>query len=136
MKQKKNIRNKMNRRIMYLRDEHYRPVGCIALSINKDRNRIRYQVSVLNPVDNFERSLARHIALGRLVEKPFVIRGLNGDENNHEISTYVMNDIVKNSKLPSRAKKAAALWLHVNEYINVDPDDSDFIYSNKLGEIY
>jgi hypothetical protein len=116
IKQKKNIRkNKMNRRIMYLRDEHYRPVGCIAISTNKDRSRIRYQVSVLNPVDNFERSLARHIALGRLVEKPFVIRGLNGDENNHEISTYVMHDIVKNPQLPSRAKKAAILWLNKAE---------------------
>ena len=70
---------KVNRRVMYLRDSSYTPVGCVAISVSKNRKQVRYQYSVLNPSDDFERSLARHIALGRLVEKPVRLNGWDGD---------------------------------------------------------
>jgi hypothetical protein len=92
---------------------NYVPIGCLVTSLSKDRKTIRYQFSVLNPVDEFKRSLARHIALGRLLEIPFRIKGLRGDENSWQINSLVMEDILnsKSRDIPSRARKSAKLWL-------------------------
>jgi len=97
---------------MFLRDEKFRPIGCIAISVNRQRARIRYQVSVLNPIDKFERDLARHIALGRLLEKPFVI-SMKGDCG-WDINYAVMSSLEKNKDVPTRAQKAAKHWLDDN----------------------
>jgi|GEM_PF-2732673 len=105
---------KANRRVMYLRDERYNPVGCVAISLTKNRQTVRYQLSVLNPVDKFERSLARHIALGRLVEKPIRLHGFDGNQDNNEITYAVMQSILESKTVPTRAKKAAKLWLAYN----------------------
>jgi hypothetical protein len=104
---------KSNRRIMYLRDSKNQPVGCIAISISKDRRSVQYQLSVLNPADRFERSLARHITLGRLVEKPIRLQ-LSKDASNHVVSELVMTDISELTDTPSRARKAAKLWIDLN----------------------
>jgi hypothetical protein len=100
---------KVSRRVMFLRDKKGMPVGCVAISLSQKTNKIRYQVSVLNPIDSFKRDLARQIALGRLLEKPFVIpmRGTG----QYDITFEVMNAIESNTELPKRARKAATLWL-------------------------
>lgn len=101
----------MNSRIMFLRDSNYRPVGCVAISINRRDRVLNYQYSVLNPNDQFDRKMARHLALGRLVEAPVKVQYARGTSiNMHLISEMVMLDIA-NSEAPSRAVKAARLWL-------------------------
>lgn len=102
---------KSNRRIMYLRDSRFQPVGCLAFSLSKDKKTIRYQLSVLNPVDRFERSLARQIALGRLVEGPIKIHNISGAESGTDVVFEIMNDLIGRSDLPNRARKAAKAWL-------------------------
>lgn len=104
----------MNTRIMFLRDAQEHPVGCVAISVDRKNHRLNYQMSVLNPSDRFDRKMARHLALGRLVEAPVSIPVKRGEElNMHDISTCVMKSIAQ-SKAPSRAVKAAKLWLNTN----------------------
>lgn len=106
----------MNTRIMYLRDSHYRPVGCVAISVDRKRRTLSYQLSVQNPLDSFDRSLARQLALGRLVDKPINLPyDRKGDLSMHDISTTVMKHIAA-SKAPSRAVKAAKDWLYDNDF--------------------
>jgi len=99
---------------MYLRDKKYNPIGCVAISLTKNREVVRYQLSVVNPVDKFEKSLARHIALGRLLENPVRLRGFSGDQDNFAITKSVMLDILNSKTAPARAKKAAKNWLRYN----------------------
>ena len=104
---------KTSRRVMYLRDLKGMPVGCVAISLNKDRTQIRYQLSVLNPVDKFERDLARHIAYGRLLEKPVRIPA-DSNWKKFDITAEVMVDIFHSKTTPARAKRAARLWMDDN----------------------
>jgi hypothetical protein len=108
---------KKRRRIMYLRNEKYMPIGCVAISLNKDRTQVRYQLSVVNPHDEFEKSLARQIALGRLIEMPVRLNGFSGQQNNQQITFAVMNHILKSKTTPTRAKKAARNWLTFNDLL-------------------
>jgi hypothetical protein len=100
---------------MYLRTETGRPVGCIAINYKKGDKQLTYQVSVLNPSDKFDRSVARQLATGRLLEKPIVI-SVDPDFNIHDISLAVMDHIAYTTdrSLPSRAVKCAKLWVNKN----------------------
>lgn len=98
-----------NFRLMFLRDAADRPVGCCAIEIKRGARKLNYQLSVLNPTDQFKRELSRTIALGRLVERPISLP-LNRDFTMHDISKQVMTHIA-NSDAPSRAVKAAKAWL-------------------------
>lgn len=98
-------------RIMYLRDRNKRPVGCIAVSIDRLRCRAEYQYSVLNPLDDFNRKVARQLALGRLIESPIVL-SVSRDANMHDISTLVLSDLERRNTAPTRAVKAAKFWLN------------------------
>lgn len=100
----------MNTRFMFLRDRKRHPVGCIAFQVNRTNNTISYQLSVLNPVDDFKRKLARHLALGRMVETPITLSLSNPMDGMHEITMCIMKDILA-SNAASRAVKAARLWL-------------------------
>ena len=99
---------------MYLRDNKRQPVGCIVLALNASKTKIRYQMSVLNPADRFDRSMARVIAKGRLLECPLTITLDEPLETMHEISGRVMLDIIGNCDVPARARKAAKRWLYTN----------------------
>jgi len=122
-----------NIRIVFLRDNKFQPVGCVAIEI--DRDTIKYSYSVLNPHDHFDRKLSRHIALGRLLEIPRYLEvkshrvdgptieyangynTLTGKQDTskmtrHHITSQVMQDLVSCAeKVPTRAIKAAKLWL-------------------------
>lgn len=102
----------MSRRVMFLRSPNGHPVGCIAISLDKKNCTVQYQLSVLNPSDQFDRSIARQLAIGRLVENPITI-SVRSDANRDEISFAIMEHIVLTGRnvLPSRAVKAAKLWL-------------------------
>jgi len=98
-------------RIMFLRDASFRPVGCLAITIDSRNHRLNYQFSVLNPVDKFDRKMARHLALGRLVEAPISVPlPRNGEVSMHLISECVMVHLAE-SNAPNRAVRAAKLWL-------------------------
>jgi hypothetical protein len=99
---------------MYLRDKTGKPLGCVAISRSKNGKQVRYQVSVANPVDKFERDLARHIAYGRLLEKPVRINGFVTESTQFDVNWAIMYNIATNKSLPSRARKAAQLWLNRN----------------------
>ena len=108
----------MEHRVQYLRDENGHLVGCIAIRehVAHDSERyalVEYRLSVRNPEDQFDKSVARQLALGRLVEAPFTVR-VAARPNMHEVSAAVMKDIARDSGAPSRARRAAKNWLRRN----------------------
>lgn len=101
-------------RVMYLRSVEGRPVGCLAILVNRKGAALSYGFSVLNPADKFDRKVARQLALGRLLEAPVTVEVMREDLNMHEITRNVMKSLVINRKTPARAVKAAKLWLSLN----------------------
>lgn len=108
----------MEHRVQYLRDENGHLVGCIAIVEHpaQDGDRyalVEYRLSVRNPEDQFDKDVARQLALGRLVEAPFTVR-VAAHPNMHEVGAAVMKDISRDSNAPSRARRAARNWLRKN----------------------
>lgn len=114
-------------RFMYLRDAKQNPIGCLAINIDRFSGKITYGLSVLNPLDKFNRVLARKIAAERLAIKPFTaIFQCLTQLSMHDISRLVMEHILHNKNMtynkfaqlslctPTRARKAAKLWLKSN----------------------
>jgi len=97
-------------RLMFLRNLRNHPVGCLAIKLNREQGIAEFQVSTLNPKDEFNRSLSRQLAIGRLVEKPLKVE-VGTDPTMHTVSHAVMTSIAKNASLPKRSQQAAALWL-------------------------
>jgi hypothetical protein len=61
-------------RFTFIRDHRNNaPVGCIAYRVNNETRRFEYEISTHNPKDNFDRKLARAVAVGRLDRHPRVI---------------------------------------------------------------
>ena len=104
-------------RIFYLRDETNFPTACVATE-KEDDGQIRFAVSTWNPVDEFSRSMARRIAIGRLDAKN---RGwsINGPPYDYaltcsfNVKARIVLTIAENDHLlyPQRTVKAAILWL-------------------------
>lgn len=107
----------MEHRIQFLRDSKGQPIGCVAIKIKTAVGRtagvtlVTYQMSVLNPLDKFDRRMARHLALGRLEEAPLTTTIDHTSPSRTEISKAVMEDIKSDPLAPSRARKAARQWL-------------------------
>ena len=95
-----------NIRFIYLRDSNRRPVGCIAT--RRDGDNLLYQLSIANPKDQFNKSLARYIATERLTEKPVALDA-SGMNSGHALSALVMTSLLNSRH--TRAKMAAKLWL-------------------------
>jgi hypothetical protein len=101
---------------MYLRNKDRQPVGCIAMKIDRKLHSISYQYSVQHPSDVFKKEAARAIATGRLMLKPIDIPLFDHEEiNMHLVSEVVMSHISA-SGAPTRAVKAARLWLADQRY--------------------
>lgn len=105
-------------RVMYLRDAKGSPVGCVAITVDRHSKRVNYQLSVVHPIDTvdatgrrlpFDSHKARLIALERLVETPVSV-SIKSAATMHDISEKVMKHIAQ-AKRPTRAVKAAKLWL-------------------------
>lgn len=108
----------MEHRIQYLREANGQNVGCVAIQVLRETGNdfyslVAYQVSVVNPLDNFDRGLARQLALGRMLEAPFTVR-VPINPTMFEISNAVMRDIARDSGAPSRARRAARNWIRKN----------------------
>ena len=113
-------------RYMYLREPSGNPIGCLAISIDRNSSCLEYQVSVANPFDRkdiftgkdlpFNRAMARNLACGRLMEDGFHLC-MNRNATMNEISMLVMKDLASlhrpmyRGDIPSRAIKAAKHWL-------------------------
>ncbi len=105
----------MSDRIMFLRDKSGSPVGALAIVINPHTHFVEYQFSAVNAVkDSFKRDVARQLALGRLIEDPILV-SLRDDFTMYNISKAVMKNLSRRKGAPSRAVKAAKLWLKQNE---------------------
>jgi hypothetical protein len=116
----------MNDRIMFLRKSYYvspqthtvvagNPVGCVAIRLHKNKRSAEYQISVLNPLDRFDRAMARQLALGRLAEAPITVRlSVGAPATMEEVTRTVMLNISVDTHAASRARKAAKLWLKWN----------------------
>ena len=106
----------MHHRIQFLRDSRHQPVGCLAIQTRvvidgfSTTTLICYQMSVLNPKDNFDRPLARQLALGRMVEAPLTTTVAGAEPSMHEITEAIMRDVAADSLAPTRARAAARLW--------------------------
>lgn len=108
----------MNTRIMFLRDANYVPTGCLAINVDRKNHRLSYQFSVLNPADQFNRPVARQLALGRLIEKPIFVPMKRDEEiSMHSVSQRVMMHLAL-SNAPGRAIKAAKFWLMLQSMQN------------------
>jgi hypothetical protein len=97
-------------KIMYLRDNGGRPVGCIIIGKNMSTQTFEYQFSVLNPVETFNRNRGRAVASGRLLKKPIPIN-VPSPASMHDITFAVMTSIAATKGAPTRAVNAAKSWL-------------------------
>ena len=109
-------------KVIFLRKKNGHAVGCVTINlkdIEPGLNRqssslpiwvwVRYQLSVQSPKDRFSRSIARQLAVGRLVENPIYVQVKFNSI--HSLIEGVMSHIKNNLTLPKRARVSAALWL-------------------------
>lgn len=97
-------------KIMFLRASNNHPVGCLAM--RQMHNGVQYQLSTLNPSDNFDRRVARQLAIGRAVEMPnFISYNKNDIQSFNDVVALVMEDIISRKEVPNRSKIAAQNWL-------------------------
>jgi hypothetical protein len=99
-----------NRRIMFLRDRSGNAIGCVVISIDRNKKKAYFNISVQNPADTFNRKLARQLAIGRMIESPMTV-ALKKDATMHDVTAAVMLSIRANKDLPKRAVQAASNWL-------------------------
>jgi hypothetical protein len=106
-------------RFMYIRDANQEPVGCVAISVNRNANRAAYGLSVRNPADAFDsegrrvkfnRTTAQTVALARLNLRPGRAY-IPSNATQHEITASVLGDIIASGKAPARAVRFAKRWL-------------------------
>lgn len=111
----------MKEHLLYLR-EGRNPVACIAILNDGDKS--AYQISQLSHKDhNFDKPLARQIALGRLKKHPIQV-DLSDVINFHDLTNKVIKQIAMNTTTPSRAKKAARFhMISVNHLVVIDVTD-------------
>ena len=106
---------KSNIRFAYLRNSKGVPYACVAYEYAKGAKEVgtAYGVSVLNvrDGDRWDRKMARLIAAGHLAVDETFARIDRSVETNGELLELVMEDIVNNSKMPSRARRGAKSWL-------------------------
>lgn len=98
-------------RIFYLRDKNHFPVACVASSV--ENNVLHYGVSTHNPLDVYNKPLARKMALIRLHSKelPEKFGGMVECQDPKQAKQALLNAINKNTKVAQRARDAAKLWL-------------------------
>lgn len=111
-------------RFMYVRDNKNQPNGCVAIKVDRVRNRVEFGLSVIHPKDcldnkgrkiKFDRQAAQELAAVRLVEFPDRAY-IPSEATQHEITEAVMKGIIA-SDAPSRAVRFAKSWLQYAEMI-------------------
>lgn len=112
-------------RYMYIRNANWEPIGCVAITLNRSRNRLEYGLSMRNPLDAkdthgkklpFNRQTAQLLARTDL-EKGGKRAFITSDANMHEVTMAVFMDIVARAEAPSGAVRFAKRWLQTVRYI-------------------
>jgi len=98
-------------RYLYLRDKNRTPVACIAMVIPKSRMEVSYGVSTCNPADHCKCKVGRQLALGRAIEDPNRVLMPWTKSTLHELLREVVDDVIKDKKIPNRTRKAAQAWM-------------------------
>lgn len=95
----------MNPRFFYLRDENNTRVACVASRLSEDR--VEFALSTWNPIDPFDKSIAKQIAEGRLKAGKIYSIEFQRETVKREIITTILS----NTHSPTRAREAAKRWL-------------------------
>jgi hypothetical protein len=82
-------------KILYIRDRHRRPFGCIVWRHLKGKNMVEYQYSICHVNDTFNRTLAKHIAFQRLLKASHVV-AVADTEPFHEVYKAIYRGILDN----------------------------------------
>ena len=112
------MNNSSRFRYLYLREKSSNPKGrgfpvaCVAISIDRNENTVRYGVATLHPTDrtSFSKEQGRSLAVGRLMTNEKVLR-LEKAYNLNHTTWQVMSDLSKRKDIPTRTKKAVRRWL-------------------------
>lgn len=113
-----------NVRFMYVRDAKFEPIGCVAITINRGKNRAEYGLSMRNPIDaydrckrrvKFDKTYAQRLASGNMSYAAPRRVYIPSDATMHDISESVLKDIVARGEAPSSAVKFAKHWLRTTE---------------------
>lgn len=102
-------------RYLYLKDENKFPHTCVAFKIDRNTNKAFYGVSTVHPNDkgqNFDRKIARELAVGRLVldqkNITFPTHQYNSVQDIMQFLIYALDD---DKTLPKRTQRAIAAWI-------------------------
>lgn len=93
-------------RWFYLKDENKFPVACVASELMGDA--VLFAISTYNPLDRFDREMARKVATGRLASKK--VLGIV-PANEQRIKERIVKAIAGNDQIPARTVRAAKYWL-------------------------
>lgn len=104
----------MRTTFFYLRNSANCPVVCFALQHDRGSDTLSYQVSTWNPVDVYNKHLARKVAEAKLNAKPFTVK-VSKDANPHELHLVMVQDLLTNHKktssCPRRTELMATEWV-------------------------
>ena len=105
-------------RFFYLRDENNHPIGCLASDLDKENDRVKFALSVCNPIDNFNKKQAQALAAGRIAMGDYdeIKFSTNKGKVRKALLFLISETMFVNSKnqkfeYPHRARDAAKCWL-------------------------
>lgn len=95
-------------KIFYLKDEHGHKVACVASKL-VGGIQVQFAVSTHNPIDKFNRDVARQVAIGRLEKAETIgVVGVGKD-----VKKRVLELIAGEPFFPERTRRAAQRWLDI-----------------------
>jgi hypothetical protein len=94
------------------------PVGCVAFTLDGDV--LNFGVSVQHPSDAFDVKKAKGLALQRLIKapNPSTFKSETDPVDSNVVIHHVMTLLVSTSGLPTRARKAAKMWLRTKRHFD------------------
>jgi len=93
-------------KLFYLHNKNNFPVACVASDLKPDGS-ILVAVSTYNPIDPFDKRVARDVAIGRLASGRHFFC-INASNN---VKARILELIAGSEYIPNRTKVAARLWL-------------------------
>lgn len=131
-------RKQMSIRYVYLREKSNNfkangepakgfPVATVALSIDRNTNKIKYGVATVHPSDkkSFSKETGRSLATGRLtLQGKELVMPKNSYNNMNDILRLIFKEMSEDKKTPTRARRAIARWMQESE---INSDDYNFI---------
>lgn len=105
-------------RFVYLRPSYQAssrgaPFGCVAVS-QVDKETVKYQFSICNPADTFNREHARNICMARLSKSPITLKvdcSEMTNPNHHGVMYAVLSALKEDRKTSRRIVKSVKEWM-------------------------